>query len=84
MAPLLSVFPSVGNAALSTGFIIIVLGGMGSVPGAIIGGLLVGVVDTLGVVYISSAYSGVYGFVLMIVVLLVRPVGLFGTRVRSI
>ncbi|MDA2986139.1 MAG: branched-chain amino acid ABC transporter permease [Actinomycetota bacterium] len=84
LAPLLSVFPSVGNAALSTGFIIIVLGGMGSVPGAVIGGLLVGVVDTLGVVYISSAYSGIYGFLLMIVVLLVRPVGLFGTRVRSI
>ncbi len=84
LAPLLSVFPGAGNTALSTGFIIIVLGGMGSIPGAVIGGLLVGVVDTLGVVYISSAYSGVYGFLLMIAILLIRPVGLFGTKVRTI
>jgi branched-chain amino acid transport system permease protein len=84
LAPLFSVFPSAGVTPLSTAFTIIVLGGMGSVPGALIGGLLVGVVDTLGVVYVSSAYTGAYGFLLMIAVLLVRPHGLFGKRGRVV
>ncbi len=84
LTPLFSVYPGAGVQPLATGFLVIVLGGMGSIPGALVGGLLVGLVDTAGVVYISSSYSGIYGFVLMIVVLLVKPVGLFGTKTRVI
>jgi branched-chain amino acid transport system permease protein len=84
LGPLYSVYPSSGITPLASSFTIIVLGGMGSVAGAVIGGLIVGIVDTLGVVYISSAYSGAYAFALMILILLIRPSGLFGQRGRVI
>jgi len=65
------------------GFEIIVIGGLGSIPGALIGGLLLGVVESLGASFISSPYQNVYGFVLVLLILLVRPYGLFGERGRE-
>jgi branched-chain amino acid transport system permease protein len=65
------------------GFEIIVIGGLGSIPGALIGGLLLGVVESLGAAFISSPYQNVYGFVLVLLILLVRPYGLFGERGRE-
>jgi len=53
-------------------------GGLGSVPGAITGGVLVGLVESLGAVYVSVAYKDTLGFVLFLLVLLLRPPGLFG------
>ena len=65
------------------GFEIIVIGGLGSIPGALIGGVLLGVVESLGAAFISSPYQNVYGFLLVLLVLLVRPYGLFGERGRE-
>jgi branched-chain amino acid transport system permease protein len=65
------------------GFEIIVIGGLGSIPGALIGGLLLGVIESLGTAFISSPYQNVYGFLLVLIVLLVRPSGLFGERGRE-
>ena len=65
------------------GFEIIVIGGLGSIPGALIGGLLLGVAERLGAAFISSPYQNVYGFLLVILVLLVKPTGLFGERGRE-
>jgi branched-chain amino acid transport system permease protein len=84
LAPLYSVYPSSGVGPMATSFTIIVLGGMGSIVGALVGGLVVGVVETVCVVYVSSAYAGGYAFAIMILVLLVRPNGLFGQRERAI
>jgi branched-chain amino acid transport system permease protein len=84
LAPLYSVYPSSGVTPMATSFTIIVLGGMGSIVGAMIGGLVVGLVETVCVVYVSSAYAGAYAFAIMILVLLVRPNGLFGRRERAI
>lgn len=57
-----------------------VLGGIGSIPGALVGGLLIGVIETLVAGYISSAYRNAAAFVLLIAVLLIRPSGLFGEK----
>jgi branched-chain amino acid transport system permease protein len=83
LAPLFTAFPTTGAVTTVKGFEIIVIGGLGSIPGALIGGLLLGVVETLGTAFISSPYQNAYGFLLVILILLVRPNGLFGERGRE-
>jgi len=60
-------------------FVAAVLGGIGSIPGAMVGGLLLGVVETLISAYVSSTYRDAIAFVILIGILLYRPTGLFGT-----
>ena len=62
---------------------IIVLGGMGSSPGAIIGALVLGLAETFTVTYISPAWATVVPFAIIFLVLLVRPQGIMGTRLRE-
>jgi branched-chain amino acid transport system permease protein len=59
-------------------FVAAVLGGIGSVPGAMVGGLLLGVIETLVTGYLSSTYRDAIAFVILVVILLYRPTGLFG------
>jgi len=70
--------PSAGNAFVLIAFTIVVLGGMGSVPGALVGGLLIGVVESLGGFFFGESLGQVGIFLIFIAVLLVRPRGLFG------
>jgi branched-chain amino acid transport system permease protein len=70
--------PSAGNAFVLVAFTIVVLGGMGSVPGALVGGLLIGVVESLSGFFLGESLGQVGIFLIFIVVLLVRPRGLFG------
>jgi branched-chain amino acid transport system permease protein len=78
LAPSLYLYPTVGELLIVKCFVIVVLGGLGSVPGAIAGGVLLGVVESMGAVYVSAAYKDGIGFVLFLLVLLYRPSGLFG------
>lgn len=78
LAPSLYLYPTVGEILIAKCFVIVVLGGLGSVPGAIAGGVLLGLVESLGAVYVSVAYKDTIGFVLFVLVLLFRPSGLFG------
>ncbi len=75
-APVSSVYPGMGNQVLIISFVVVVIGGIGSVRGALIAALLVGFVDTFGKVLFPAA-SGVAVYVLMAAVLLWRPEGLF-------
>jgi branched-chain amino acid transport system permease protein len=85
-ASLVQVFswvPWVGILASARAFVIIVLGGMGSLSGAFIGGLIVGLVETIGAGCVpdpqrASAYIPAYGMVILVIVLLLKPTGLFG------
>jgi len=83
LAPVFMVFPTDGVVTTVKGFEIIVIGGLGSIPGALIAGVLLGVVESLGAAFISSPYQNAYGFLLVLVVLLLRPHGLFGERQRQ-
>ena len=72
--------PTVGEAFVLIAFTIVVLGGMGSVPGALIGGLLIGVVESLSGLFLGESLGQIGIFLIFIMVLLVRPTGLFGVK----
>ena len=82
MAPIFLVYPDVGQIPVIKAFVIIVLGGMGSIPGAVIAAIILGLVESLGAVYLSVAYRDVFAFLVLIGVLLFRPHGLFGQKER--
>jgi branched-chain amino acid transport system permease protein len=83
LAPVFLVFPTNGVITTVKGFEIVVIGGLGSIPGALVAGILHGVVESLGAAFIASPYQNAYGFLLVLVILLFRPNGLFGERVRA-
>ncbi len=78
-APLSSVYPNMGDNLLIISFVVVVIGGLGSVSGAFWSALLIGMIDTMGKAY-APKVSGLAIYVLMAVVLLWRPAGLFGQR----
>jgi branched-chain amino acid transport system permease protein len=78
LAPVFAVSPTMGALPVVKAFIIIIIGGMGSLPGAVLGGLLLGAVEGVGTLYMSSAAVNMLGFLIVIAILLVRPRGLLG------
>lgn len=77
---LFAISPFMGNAPLMKGFILAAFGGLGSVPGAIVAGCLLGLAESFGSRYLSAAFRDGYGFVVLILTLLLMPNGLFGNR----
>jgi len=77
---LLAIAPGVGEGLAVKGFAVLILGGLGSIPGAIVGGVILGVSEAMAAGFISSAYKDVIAFFVMIVVLLFRPEGLLGKQ----
>lgn len=85
MGPIFLISPMMGTLPGIKAFVIIVLGGMGSIKGAIIGSLLLGEVESLGSVYfinpaVGLAYKNAFGVLLLAIILLVKPTGLFGEK----
>jgi len=78
VGPINYVQVQMGVGVLIKAFAAAVIGGFGSLPGAVLGGLLVGVSESLGAGYLSGSYKDIYAFILMIIVLMVRPAGMLG------
>ena len=80
VSPILPFQPSTGLSLSVTSFNIVIIGGMGSLPGAFIGGLLVSVAESLGAVFLKPSLKELMSFSLLVLILLARPAGLFGRR----
>ena len=80
MLPLFSVFPTVGLNFVLIAFVIVVLGGMGSIEGALLGGICIGVVQSLSSYYVSPALGQMFFFILFLLVMVLRPDGIMGQK----
>ena len=82
LGPVFVAYPSMGDLAAAKAFAVVILGGLGSIPGATLGGFILALVEELGAGYVSSGYRDAMGFALIIVILLFRPTGLFARKER--
>ena len=82
LGPIFLAYPSMGDLASSKAFCVVILGGLGNLAGATLGGLLLGIAEEMGAGYVSSGYRDAVGFVIIILVLLFRPSGLFARTER--
>ena len=78
--PVFVVLPTMGDLGTLKAFAIVILGGLGSFAGATIGGFILAIAEELGAGYISSGYRDAMGFLLIILVLLIKPTGLFARK----
>jgi branched-chain amino acid transport system permease protein len=83
LAPVFFVYPDVGHLLILKLFIAVVIGGFGSIPGAILGGLFLGLVEVLAAAYVSSLYKDVIAFAVLMVFLFLKPDGLLGEPVSE-
>jgi len=80
LVPFYNTFPTVGVLFDIKGFIIVVLGGLGSIPGAIIGGMIIGLIESVGPQFMAATWTEAIVYGLFLVVLFVKPSGLFGVK----
>jgi len=78
-----SISPFMGTRMALLSFAIMLLGGLGNITGAMVGGLILGIVEVLSTVYVSSSYRDAFAFGTMVFILIFRPSGLFGTKLQK-
>jgi branched-chain amino acid transport system permease protein len=79
-----AVYPVMGDTAGLKGFAACIFGGLTSIPGAILGGLIIGVVENLTVQFIASGYRDIVAFIVLVIVLIFRPQGILGKTIRAV
>ncbi|MCK5416844.1 MAG: branched-chain amino acid ABC transporter permease [Desulfobacterales bacterium] len=80
ITPFFPIYPYVGDIFILTAYVVVVLGGMGSVLGALVGGLIIGMADSIGAMILPGSMKSVLSFVIFIMILLFKPTGLFGRQ----
>lgn len=83
VGPIFFIDPFMGFMPAIKSFIVVILGGLGSLPGAILGGLVLGLAEVLGAAYISSEYKDSIAFIILILILVVRPTGFMGVEAEE-
>jgi len=78
IAPMFYIYPTMGVSPVLKAFVIVILGGLGSIGGAVLGGFIIGIAESLTAAYISSQYEAAVAFGLMMALLIFKPSGLFG------
>ena len=84
LSPVINATPDVGVFPAIKSYVIVVLGGMGSIPGSVVASLILGELESFGAVYLSYQYRDTFGLILLILFLLFRPQGLFGEKGREV
>jgi branched-chain amino acid transport system permease protein len=84
LSPIFPAEPFVGAFPAVKSFVVVVLGGMGSLPGSILGAYLLGILEQVGAVYVSYTYRDTFAFLILILMLVVRPQGIMGERAREV
>jgi len=82
--PMYAVFPYMADAILLNAFVVVVLGGLGNVVGAAVSGLLLGLLESFGAIYVSAAYQTLLGFAVLLLMIVLRPAGLFASGDRRV
>lgn len=80
ITPFFPVYPHVGGLFVITAFVVVVLGGMGNFTGAFVGGLIIGVAESVGAIFLPSSMKSIVSFSIFILILLFKPMGIFGGR----
>jgi branched-chain amino acid transport system permease protein len=83
LAPIFFIETEMGLNLITKAFIAVIIGGFGSVPGVVVGGLIVGLIEILTAVFISSVYKDAIVFTILIFFLIVFPQGIFGERISE-
>ncbi len=83
-APTFDISPYMADGLILNAFVVVILGGLGSISGAMVGGLVLGIVESVGAVYVSASYQTAFGFLVLLLVLVLRPSGLFSTTGRRV
>jgi branched-subunit amino acid ABC-type transport system permease component len=78
------VLPTMAIGPLFTGFVVAIIGGIGSMPGAIVGGLLLGLAESLSLLMLPPEMTSIVTFLVLIVVLVIRPTGLFASEIQRL
>lgn len=84
LAPIFLVHPLCGLVPTVRGFEIIVIAGLGSIPGILVAGLTLGIAESLGSAFINPSFVDIYGFILLVIILSIKPYGLFGKAEREV
>jgi branched-chain amino acid transport system permease protein len=80
VAPFFPVYPTVGGLFVITAFVVVVLGGMGSFIGAFFGGLIIGMAESMGAIFLPASMKSLISFIIFVLILLFKPSGLFGGK----
>ena len=81
LSPTFPITPLTGASITLSATVVIVLGGLGSIRGCLAGGLILGLIESMGSTYLSNRYQPIYGFILLIMVLYFKPSGIYGNKI---
>ena len=78
-----AIYPTMSQSVGNKAFAAAILGGIGNIPGAMVGGILIGIAESLGATYISSQYRDAVAFIVLILVLLIKPTGIMAKKSKA-